>query len=365
MQFLFYLILCSVFLNSSVLQAASMAATLSFPPFPLDRQGSTRMLKDFLQETNANGITSSKFKPASFKALAIHAVVAAVKRISFPSMKSPKIFPRSLSRRLLRKTERNEREIGGDFVVKIKDIIRWKSFRDLVDETAAAPSLDFADSPDRYTAAATTTTTTTTTGSYSSSWCESDFMAEDLPSPSWRDWSEDGGDGAVGKMHFPCVGEDSMETTVAFAENDKKVNINALSRRDDNKEQNVLDKSTKWVLEDVEEAISLPKNGRLTQSYGMDRLLLEFIRRELAYVRDDDERVRNDDKIRRKKGKEEEDGQDWFLSHKGKETYMREMEREGKWEVFGVEEKIELGLQFEGEILGCLVDEILLDTLQL
>lgn len=337
-----------------------MAATLSFPPLPLNREGSTRMLKDFLQETNANGIASSKPKPASFKTLAIHAVVAAVKRISFPSVKSPRIFPRSFSRRLLRKKERDEREIGGDFVVKIKDIIRWKSFRDLVDETAAPP-LGFADSPDRYTAVATTTTTTTTTSSNSSSWCESDFTAEDLPSPSWRDWS----DGAVGKMCFSCVGEDSRGTRSAHAENDKKVDLNALSRQDDKEEEKILEENREWLLEHVEEAISLSKSRKLTQRYGLDRVLLELFRREVAYNQNDDVRVRNNDKIRVNKGGGEEEGYDWVLSHKGKETYMREMEREGKWEMFGVEEKIDLGLQIEGEILGCLLDEILLHTSQL
>lgn len=204
-----------------------MAATLSFSPFPLDHAGSTRMLKDFLQEGNGNG----KSKTASLKSLAIHAVVAAVKRISFPSVNSRRILPRSLSRRLLRK---REREIRGDFVVKVKDIIRWRSFRDLVDETAetAAPPLDFADSPDRYTAATTTTTTTTATSSNSSSWCESDFTAEDLPSPSpsWRCCSDDGADGEVGKIYFPCVGEDSTETTATDAENDRKVSNNQVLR---------------------------------------------------------------------------------------------------------------------------------------
>lgn len=208
------LICSSSFLHCSVLEAAPMAATLSFPNFPFPQTDhvlgsrSTRMLKDFLQESS--GIASSKSRTASFKALAIRAV----KRISI----SIPILPRSLSRRLLGKTERDEREIGGDFVVKIKDIIRWRSFRDLVDETtvaAEAPPLDFADSPDCYTAAATTTTTTTATSSKSSSWCESDFTAEDSPSPSWRGCSDDG---EVGKKYFLCAGED-------LEEDDKKVSI--------------------------------------------------------------------------------------------------------------------------------------------
>lgn len=208
-------------MNFSVFEAASMAATLSFSPFPLDHAGSTRMLKEFLQESTGN----RKPKTASL----IHAVVAAVRRISFPSVKSQRILPRSISRRLLGKRERNEREIGGDFVVKVKDIIRWRSFRDLIDETAD----DFAHSPDRYSytavdaAATTTTTTTTATSSNSSSWCESDFTAEDLPSPSWRGCSDDDGDGEVGRKYFACVGE---ETTARKSENDKKVRNNCVLR---------------------------------------------------------------------------------------------------------------------------------------
>lgn len=190
--------------------AAAEAAALSFSPFHLDDAASTRMLKDFLQESNGNG----ESKTASF-----------VKRFSFPSLKLRRILPRSLSRRLSGMRERDERETGGDFVVKVKDIIRWRSFRDLVDETAemAAPPLDFADSPGRYTAAATTTTTTTATNSNSSSWCESDFTAEDLPSPSWKGCSDDD---ETGKVYFSCVGEDSSETPVTNSENDKKVSNN-------------------------------------------------------------------------------------------------------------------------------------------
>lgn len=136
--------------------------------------------------------------------------------------------------------------------------------------------------------------------------------------------------------------------------------------REDNEEQEVLDESTRRLLEQVKGAISLSKSCRLVERCGLDWLIRELFRRELADVQDVDERVRNDDRrIRVKNGKDDEYVCDWFLSHKGKESYVREMEREGKWEIFGVDEKIELGLEIEGEILGCLVDEILLDIFSL
>ncbi|XP_022961190.1 uncharacterized protein LOC111461748 isoform X1 [Cucurbita moschata] len=372
------------------------AAALSFSPFHLDDAASTRMLKDFLQESNGNG----ESKTASF-----------VKRISFPSLKLRRILPRSLSRRLSGMRERDERETGGDFVVKVKDIIRWRSFRDLVDETAemAAPPLDFADSPDRYTAAATTTTTTTATNSNSSSWCESDFTAEDLPSPSWKGCSDDD---ETGKVYFSCVGEDLSETPVTNSENDKKVNL--LSR--DNKGDNKGEQSARRLLERIDETISLSRSYKLMELFQQERPYYreseddeerdknnstgkakedgnELFRREFSYQQasdNEEERDNNNGKISTTGAEEDENelfrrefscyrdskhdgerdesnGNDfgWILSQKGKENLWREMEREGKWGVFGNEEREELGLEIEGGIFGCLVDEIMLDIFPL
>ncbi|XP_022974182.1 uncharacterized protein LOC111472764 isoform X2 [Cucurbita maxima] len=368
---------------------AAAAAALSFSPFHLDDAASPRMLKDFLQESNGNG----ESKTASF-----------VKRISFPSLKLRRILPRSLSRRLSGMRERDERETGDDFVVKVKDIIRWRSFRDLVDETAemAVSPLDFADSPGRYTAAATTTTTTTATNSNSSSWCESDFTAEDLPSPSWKGCSDDD---EAGKVYFSCVGEDSSETPVTNSENDKKVNLLSI----DNKvEQSVKER----LFQHIDETISLSRSYKLMELFQQERPYYreseddedrdrnnsmgkvkedgnELFRREFSYQQEsesDVERDNNNNGTIGMTGAEEDENEfscyqesehgrerdksnrndfGWILSQKGNENVWREMEREGKWGVFGNEEREELGLEIEEGIFGCLVDEIMLDIFQL
>lgn len=115
--------------------------------------------------------------------------------------------------------------------MRVKDILRWTSFRDLVDEKLPQSlPLDFASSPHHCTTAttiteSTTTTTTTTTCSSSSnesSWCDSDFTAEFLRS-SW------GGENEVremGKKYLPCVGKESLEATAgtaSYTELDPKV----------------------------------------------------------------------------------------------------------------------------------------------
>ena len=63
--------------------------------------------------------------------------------------------------------------------------------------------------------ASTTTTTTTTTCSNSSSgssWCDSDFTVEFLPSPCNGE-----NDREMGKKYIPCVGRRSMESTAGTA----------------------------------------------------------------------------------------------------------------------------------------------------
>ncbi|KAG9148767.1 hypothetical protein Leryth_013448 [Lithospermum erythrorhizon] len=65
--------------------------------------------------------------------------------------------------------------------VKVKDILRWRSSRDLVVEESTP--LDHCYSPSRHTTITTASTGSTPCSSAltssSSSWCESDFSAED------------------------------------------------------------------------------------------------------------------------------------------------------------------------------------------
>jgi len=169
-----------------------------------------RMLKDFLSD-NLNSCSSSGFKSLPRKPTSMHTLIEmelkssssppsnspfqilmnTIRSISFfnSMRKSPSVLslPRSLSRKLSssrrRRTTRRTRSEGCNDIsittVKIKDIIRWKSFRDIVEPPP--PPLDFMVEP-------TTTTTTTATWSTSSgsSWSESDFLTS-----SWEDPQND------------------------------------------------------------------------------------------------------------------------------------------------------------------------------
>ncbi|OMP07885.1 hypothetical protein COLO4_06963 [Corchorus olitorius] len=183
----------------------------------------------------------SRSKAASTTISALQAMINAVKAIHFiTSVKSPStsILPRTLSRKLSKKSSAKESEVK--ITVRVKDIIRWKSFRDLVEEKT--PPSDFASSPHHCT---TTTITTTTTGSTctpcssnGSSWCDSDFTSEYLPFDelSGRQLEVD----VVGKKFLPCVGNgnDPMETTTQEAANTSVGPKGIKYANEDEKEQN-------------------------------------------------------------------------------------------------------------------------------
>lgn len=200
-------------------------------PFPIERR--PKLLKDFLND-NSNSCSSSGFKSfprhqpfnlpkfnsktvnskpkaASTTISALQAVINAVKNIPFTTVKSPSFLPRSLSRRLSRrdstrsKRQEQEKENEVKISVKVKDILRWTSFRDLVEEIS--PPLDFPTSPLHTTSTGSIDSSFNSNGS---SWCESDYTEEFLPS-----WSGNCGEKEheMGKKGFNCVGLDSVEAT--------------------------------------------------------------------------------------------------------------------------------------------------------
>ncbi|TXG62783.1 hypothetical protein EZV62_009777 [Acer yangbiense] len=169
--------------------------------------GRPKMLKDFLTD-DSNSCSSTEFKSFhhSSRSKAASATMISAFQAFINSVKSPSnILPRSLSRML---SKRSDSEVKTMITtVKIKDIIRWKSFRDLLDQDKSQPSTDH----DHHTTTSTGSTNTTScsrSSSNASSWCDSDFTSEYyLPS-----WSEN--DVELGKKYLPiCVGRDSMETT--------------------------------------------------------------------------------------------------------------------------------------------------------
>lgn len=135
-----------------------------------------RRLIDFLQDQNLPFPRPRK----STISLFIHAV------------KSSSILPRTISRRFSNKNKScscpPEPTMSRTTSVTVKDILRWKSFRDLVDPMANMNVPLPLESPSRCTN--TTSSTTTSCGTPTSSWSDSDFTVGD--SPIWcRTFSSD------------------------------------------------------------------------------------------------------------------------------------------------------------------------------
>lgn len=162
-----------------------------------------RMLKDFLSE-NLNSCSSSGFKSLprrtipndvvtltpNAKSTTFQTLIKTIRNnVSFFKItKSPSSMlslPRSLSRKLSSNKRRRNKTCKGESAieiqistVKIKDIIRWKSFRDLQISVVPSPPLDFH----RYVTESSTVTTVTTCSSSSSaggsSWSDGDFLTD-------------------------------------------------------------------------------------------------------------------------------------------------------------------------------------------
>lgn len=158
-------------------------------------------------------LRSRSSRAATATISAINKVINIVKFLPFSSVKTPSIFPRSISRKLSRrnnykKSQKHNVDQDVTGTVKVKDILRWKSFKDFTEEKSNY-------SPYR----CGTITTDTTTSSKRTSWCDSDFTAEDLP--SW--WGENGE--FLGKKNIreeSNVGGYCMETTKSI---NNKVNF--------------------------------------------------------------------------------------------------------------------------------------------
>ncbi|XVF73293.1 hypothetical protein PTKIN_Ptkin12aG0190000 [Pterospermum kingtungense] len=367
----------------------------------------------------------SRSKAASTAISAFQAMLNAVKNIHFASAKSPSILPRSLSRKQSKKinsqlnVENKESEIK--ITVRVKDIIRWKSFRDLVEEKSG-PS-DFAPSPHHCTTTTTTTgSTCTPCSSNGSSWCDSDFTSECLPCEGYGD--------RVGKNFIPYVGKDPMETVAAKtavgptgknkyaseeqeqhspvsvlefeyeADDDEdscssfnqslavvertKENLMEKVRyfeslaklepvnlekwmsleetREEEEERNEVEEKARQMLNRVKETSSL---SSYKSSSCIDKLVLDLFREEI--VTKWNIQARNEefecDMVRVAKA--------WIDGENNKETVkwgvregcVRDMEREGRWRCKYEEEQEELAWEVERGVINVLVDELLVDLL--
>ncbi|XP_050235877.1 uncharacterized protein LOC126685912 [Mercurialis annua] len=387
----------------------------SFPRYPADSLPVRTLIKNDLDSKNS--LTRTRSSISAFQNM----IINAIKNMQFmTAVKSTSILPRTLSRRLSSKRstckenqENKETEVKVT-VVTIKDIIRWKSFRDLIEEKSPPSDLP-PSSPHHYTTTTTTTGSTATTpcsrssNGSTSSWCDSDFTAENLPC-SW-----DGNEVVkVGKLNLPRVGEDTMEAATTdkaeerqqnspvsvidnteFEEDDdddyesssfertkqkfmqkiqkferlarvEPINLekwmpmdeNASSSEEDEEEIRETNSRDQEVEEKAWELLSRVKETNSLAEFNdgnVERIVFDFFRDELSRNRNESEMMR-----RVKKWMNGEDMK-WTGSEK-KEVYVSDMEKEGNWGVFQ-EEQQELGLAIENGIMGLLVDDLLIDLI--
>lgn len=216
-----------------------------FESFPRRRSSIRSLIQNDVNDVANNSsnkaslLRSRSRAAASTTISAFLAIISTIKTIQLNNVvkvKPPSILPRiSLSRKLSSKKKSStptRKEIINDIkiTVRVKDIIRWKSFRDLAtdDEPQPQPS-DLAYSPDHQCTTTTTTIGSTTnstpspcsSSSNGSSWCGSDFTSEFYYLPPWTGKSaENDARGQVGEKYSPRVGSDcdSMKATNESAE---------------------------------------------------------------------------------------------------------------------------------------------------
>ncbi|OIT27892.1 PREDICTED: uncharacterized protein LOC109213345 [Nicotiana attenuata] len=401
-----------------------------------------KLCKSTISNFHGSGIRSNKAsshqllrsrssRAATATISAINKVINIVKFLPFASVKYPSIFTRSISRKLSRRTnhrdniKKHSSNQDVSVTVKVKDILRWKSFRDLVDEKSTPYS------PNRCTTTATTNSTTTTS-SKKTSWCDSDFTAEDLP--SW--WGENGeflgeledGMKKVGRKNIfeETVGGYSMGTTRAikrdrkeelcFDENEQHSPVSVLESpfQEDDEEgiafsfhRNLanLDKRTsmfmqkiqqfeslaegntsfeeeeqqqqqqeeeireieekaKQLLSNLKETIHLELIEDCEANY-VDELLFDFFWHELCTTRKHQNNDGESDEKLMREAKSWINGNyngefEWEFEDK-RESYIRDMEREARWNKFE-EEKQELSLDLDFQVFNDLVHEVLEDV---
>ncbi|KAL8254013.1 hypothetical protein R6Q59_032234 [Mikania micrantha] len=141
-----------------------------------------RRLKDFLQDQN---LPFPRTRRSTISVI-LHAAVS--------SVKSSSSLRRSISRRFSNKNRSTsvcppEPAMVRTTSVTVKDILRWKSFRDLADPVEInVPTVP--ESTVGSPRCTTTTTTTSSAGTPRSSWCDSDFSVDDSPA-CFRESSDD------------------------------------------------------------------------------------------------------------------------------------------------------------------------------
>lgn len=338
-----------------------------------------KMLKDFLADNSHSGRVSffednlnMAFSNKAFSKFLI-------KYLPFTStIKPPSILPRSITRRLSKSRTVHPKVNAKDLTVKVKvkDILRWRSFRDLAEEQS--PPMDFSSSPLHCTTVTTTTgSTSTRSSSGRSSWCESDFTAEDLSSwcsnsnellgetvaqrsKSLNKYCDEDKEQNSPVCVLDYVSREEDETFSYFHQTPRRIQtrieLSANKNITDEEETDGVEEKAMQLLNEVKISISSS-----TECLEIDEefLLLDFFMQQLS-----DNKKGNAElvKVANEWIRGEDDGSlEWEMVGK-KEFSIRDMERGVKWNKFDEDEQ-ELGLEIEKYLLNQLVDELLSDFL--
>lgn len=335
-----------------------------------------KMLKDFLAD-NSHSRNVSFFEDnlnLTFSNKAFSKFL--IKYLPFTSnIKPPSILPRSITRRLSKSSAVHTKVNAKDLnvKVKVKDILRWRSFRDLAE--VQSPPLDFSSSPHHCTTVTTTTgSTSTRSSSGRSSWCDSDFTAEDLP--SWCSNSRELLDESKsqllnGGMDKYCDEDKEQSSPVCVLdyvsqEEDESFSYFHQTPRRSQTNKNVtheeeadgVEEKAMQLLNEVKTSIS---SSAECLEIDEEFLLLDFFMQHMSDKKKGDDELL---KIAKSWIRGEDDGcLEWQMVGQ-KEFSIRDMERGVKWNKFDEDEQ-ELGLEIENHLLNQLVDDLLFDFLNL
>ncbi|KAJ0914237.1 hypothetical protein HanPSC8_Chr06g0236291 [Helianthus annuus] len=353
-----------------------------------------RRLKDFLQDQNLPFPRSRKSSISVF----LH---AAVKYSSI----------RSISRRFSTKNRSTsplpEPTITRTTSVTVKDILRWKSFRDLSDpvEFHATPVPDVSPESPRCT---TSTGSPRSSSSCSRSWCDSDFTVGDSPE-CFRTFSGESEVVDKKNFHVNVSGErknrDLKDQIVLVEDEEQQFSpISVLDFAQEHDEmfsqfhqtladmerkntmlkqrihnfENLIDNVNKRIVVDVlddtesfvieEKAIRLTEHVKTTSSIeewdlSLDCLLLDYFRDELVTskgVKNNEElesRVLN---VAKSWVNGEDDGSLAWEMEGRREVCIREMDKALNWKCFD-DDQNEIVIEIEKMMLNQLLDELSID----
>ncbi|KAL7158612.1 hypothetical protein ABFS83_02G155900 [Erythranthe nasuta] len=294
---------------------------------------------------------SRKAAAATRSSAAIHKVINVVKLFHFASAKSPLLLPRKLSKKC--KEDENGAVLGDvtpevKVKVKVKDILRWRSFRDVVEDNSSP--WDFPSSPSRSTTTATATATTTTTSSSKrSSWCDSDFTAEES-----QLWGGENGE-FLGKKCFTAT-----NTTLTSP----RVGDFSIEEYEQKSPVSVLDSP----FQEVEEYKELINKS---QDNNEQVMLLDFFMHEISnldyhgnYVNHDNVKFNYDEVLRVAKswvnGETCDGSYDWDNTEDKRESYVKDIEKGVCWKNFTPDREI-VSNELEIEIWEDLVYALIID----